>query len=138
MGLFDIVGSTATDALQQHLLLAQDRHRVLADNVANIDTPGYRMKDIDIKSFEKTLGKAIERSRKSNPNAARLQMPSLDEEASASSASKLRGIVFHDDNDRSVEQLMVELQRNASKHSQAANLLRNQMNMLRVVISEKV
>jgi flagellar basal-body rod protein FlgB len=138
MSLFDLVGSTATDALQQHLHLAQNRHRVLADNIANIDTPGYRMKDIDVKGFEEALGKAIQRSRKQNPNASRLSLPELDSEASSSAAAKLRGIVFHDDNDRSIEQLMVELQRNASRHSRAANLLRNQVNVLRLVISEKV
>ena len=134
MGLFDFVGSTATDALQESLRLFQDRHRVLADNVANIDTPGYRMKDIDTGAFEGELARAITKSRRANPNASRLEFAPPDPRSP--SAQRIAGIVFHDDNNRSVERLMAEMAKNGSKHAQAASVLRNQVNLLRAVISE--
>lgn len=134
MGLFNIVGSTATDALQATLMMAQERHRILADNVANIDTPGYRAHDLDTKGFEKALAKAIQNSRRQNPNQSRLGMPDLDPEVKA----RLNNLVFHDANDRSVEQLMIELNKNASRHTTAANLLRNQNSLIKAVISETV
>ena len=136
MGLFNIVGSTATDVLQQTMELAQERHRVLADDVANIDTPGYKMRDIDVKHFEKSLANAINQSRRSNPNNSRLELPDPKADGSAKSGSDLRGIVFHDANNRGVEQLMVELTQNQIKHQRAASVLRNQLSLIKSVISE--
>jgi flagellar basal-body rod protein FlgB len=42
--------------LQKMLDIAAFRHKVLASNIANADTPGYKAKDI---SFEKELQKAV-------------------------------------------------------------------------------
>ncbi|MDX9714357.1 MAG: flagellar basal body rod protein FlgB [Dissulfurispiraceae bacterium] len=42
--------------LQKMLDIAVFRHKVLASNIANADTPGYKAKDI---SFEKELQKAV-------------------------------------------------------------------------------
>jgi flagellar basal-body rod protein FlgB len=135
MSLFNIVGSTATDALQQSMILSQERHKVLADNIANIDTPGFKMKDIDESKFEKDLAQSILRARSANPNASRLDLAVSPGEASTSTADKVSGMVFHDGNNRSVEELMVELSRNVSRHSQAVNILRNQTNLLKSIIS---
>lgn len=137
MGFLDIVGSGGIDALEQVLIMTHERHKVLADNIANIDTPGYRTRDIDTAAFEKELAKAIHRSQKNNPNVGRL---SLDPAGSREFAapSKLRRLVFHDGNNRSVEDLMVEMSKNSIQQSQAAALLRNQLNLLRVVVSENV
>ncbi|MBY0588127.1 flagellar basal body protein [bacterium] len=117
------------------MVLAQERHKVLADNIANIDTPGYRMKDIDVSKFEEKLAKSILRARQSNPNTARLDMDVLPGKPSTKAADEISGLVFHDENNRSVEQLMTELTLNLSRHSQAVNLLRNQNNILRAIIS---
>lgn len=136
MGLFNIVGSTATDVLQQTMELAQERQRVLADDVANIDTPGFKMRDIDVGHFEKTLAKAINDNRRANPNNTRLQLPDPHSDGSKRAGSDLSGIVFHDANNRGVEQLMVELSQNQMKHSRAASVLRNQLNLIKAVISE--
>jgi flagellar basal-body rod protein FlgB len=135
MSLFNIVGSTATDALQRSMIMAQERHKVLADNIANIDTPGYKMKDLDVDKFEQKLAKSILQARKTNPNSARLDMDAKPGKPSTSAADDISGLVFHDGNNRSVEQLMVELNQNVSRHSQAVNLLRNQTNILRAIIS---
>ncbi len=136
MGLFNIVGSTATDLLQRTMVLAQERHRVLADDIANIDTPGFKMKDIDVGRFEKTLAKAINQSRRSNPNNVRLELPEGNSAGTSKSDDDLHGIVFHDANNRGVEQLMVELTKNQTKHQRAASVLRNQLSLIKSVISE--
>lgn len=137
MGVFDILGSTATDSLEQVLAMTQDRNKVLADNIANIDTPGYRMRDVDTDSFDAALARALERSHRANPNRSRLVLPEANpKDPSAANADGLRSIVFHDDNDRSIEKLVVELGKNSSRHGQAAELLRTQLKLLRSVISE--
>lgn len=47
---------------QQALGLRQQRHQVLASNIANADTPNYKARDID---FAQELKKAVEHGRSS-------------------------------------------------------------------------
>lgn len=142
MALFDMLGSSATDSLEQVIGFAAKRHEVFAHNLANIDTPGFKMRDLDKARFDKTLAGALKRSMRKNPNISRLDLPSVQEVDTSPRSSRpaeaedLRGIVFHDDNDRSIEKLMVEMTKNASRHAQAASLLRSQINLLRSIISE--
>jgi flagellar basal-body rod protein FlgB len=53
MSLFDTTQSVLERAIQG----AGMRHQVLADNLANANTPGYQRKDVD---FESTLAAALE------------------------------------------------------------------------------
>lgn len=143
MQLFSLIGNAATDSLEQVLGFTYARQKVMADNVANIDTPGYKMKDLRTEDFDKYMQKALVRSERTNPNIFRLDAPRLDRlEEDASNrhpdAESLRGIVFHDDNDRMAEKLMVKMTQNSQKFSHAASLLRNQINILRAVITEQV
>ncbi|QDU62086.1 flagellar basal body rod protein FlgB [Planctomycetes bacterium Pan216] len=144
MSLLNLLNTNATSMLEHVVAFTGDRMKVIASNIANIDTPQYRMRDLDAKSFDRELAGALKRSERVNANLPMVDLPSVDQvasfEASADSpdAQKLRGIVFHDDNDRSVEKLMVAMQRNADRNSQAANLLRNQVRLLRSIIAEQV
>src|SRR5690554_945002 len=45
---------------QQALGLRQERHKILASNIANADTPNYKARDID---FASELKKAVEQGR---------------------------------------------------------------------------
>jgi len=51
----DMLGSGAA-SIQSFLDLAADRHRVIQENLANINTPGYRAKNV---SFDQQLGRAM-------------------------------------------------------------------------------
>ncbi|NQT70242.1 MAG: flagellar basal body rod protein FlgB [Desulfobacteraceae bacterium] len=42
--------SKTFQALERTIGLSQKRHAVVASNISNIDTPGYRAKDIDFKA----------------------------------------------------------------------------------------
>ena len=41
-----IFGSTSIPILEQVVNFAEARHHVLAGNIANLDTPGYRVRDL--------------------------------------------------------------------------------------------
>lgn len=130
MNPMGIVGSGGTDLLEQVLAMAHDRHRILADDIANIDTPGYRMRDLDESAFHREIAAAVVRARRENPNAGRVRFdPARTEE-------RLRSLVFHDANDRNVESLMTTMTKNSIRHAQAAALLRQQLSVLRAVVSE--
>ena len=50
-------------ALERAIDIAQQRHTLIAGNISNMETPGYRAKEID---FETVLGKALESNRDVN------------------------------------------------------------------------
>lgn len=137
MGLFDLVGSAALDAARQTAVFTYERHKVLADNVANIDTPGYRARDLSTARFNELLDRALERANRRRPNTARLEGATIGE-APSKEGGLFQNLVFHDDNNRNIEQLMVAMLENATIQSQVMGSIRTQNNLLRAVISENV
>ena len=55
--LFD---STTIPVLQEMVNFNQARHTVLAGNIANMDTPGYKVRDLSVEDFQSRLKQAIE------------------------------------------------------------------------------
>ena len=53
-------GNTTIPVLEQVAAFTQARHHVLAGNVANMDTPGYRVRDLSVDTFQERLRAAIE------------------------------------------------------------------------------
>lgn len=47
--------------------MAEVRHKELVNNIANMDTPYYKAKDINTGEFRTLLGKAVEKRRSDNP-----------------------------------------------------------------------
>ena len=54
--LFD---SSTIPVLEQVVSFTQARHGVLAGNIANMDTPGYKTKQLDVAAFQQSLREAI-------------------------------------------------------------------------------
>lgn len=51
--------STTIPVLEQVMNFSQARHAVLAGNIANMDTPGYRVRDLSPEKFEAKLKEAL-------------------------------------------------------------------------------
>jgi len=49
-------GVSTTSLLQNAMSILEERHRVIANNIANVGTPGYQPVDVD---FHKTLERAV-------------------------------------------------------------------------------
>ena len=64
-GLFD---RGSLGVMQKAMAFAEQRHQVLANNIANIDTVGYKMQDLSVKEFKQALFEAsqVRQSRGSN------------------------------------------------------------------------
>ena len=56
----NILFDTTTQGLAEALTLHQKRHEVLASNLANVETPGYRAQELD---FKDALDAAFENAR---------------------------------------------------------------------------
>ena len=119
--LLDLFQSGAIPHLDRGLAFASARHRLILDNLANSDTPGYRRQDLDPLAFRRALRAAegAEPASRSDP-AARL------------------GFLRHDGNDVDQERELSLLSRNASYHNQMAALLRKSFEQIRVAASERL
>ncbi|MBU0617158.1 MAG: flagellar basal body rod protein FlgB [Planctomycetes bacterium] len=121
--------SRVTHALELTARFAEERHKVLAENVANIDTPDYHTKRLDAEVFQKTLKNALQRSEGSGATVLELRgeaQVSTTPDGRLTVRPQVRpadNILFHDGRNASLETLMTEVQQNALDYSLATRLL---------------
>jgi len=116
--------------LEQVIRFTAARHRLIAENIANVDTPGYIQKDLSPGAFQSMLAERLERRR-------RCAGASLDE-LGQRVQNPTAGILFHDRNNRSMEQLATDLAKNAMMHNMAIELLRKQFQQLEMALRERI
>ncbi len=144
----DLQNAGAMPAAEMLLKFAGQRQRVIAHNIANIDTPNFQMKDVDPKAFQEMLGDAIDKRRKLNGGAfGALQWDETREIKRSGRSNDFKlvpttghngGILHHDRNDRDLERMMQDMVENASAYRVAADLLRSQRNQLQNAIAQRV
>jgi len=135
----------AMPALERLVQFTAARHKVIAHNVANLSTPGFRPRELDPADFQQALGEAIDRRRERfggprgdmNLQDTR-QMHFTDESIELQPGFADDNILFHDRNNRSLEHQMKSLAENAMTHNLALEMMRNQFQMMRTAIRERV
>ncbi|HID23749.1 MAG TPA: hypothetical protein EYP14_15310 [Planctomycetaceae bacterium] len=136
--------------LEKVAAFGERRHEVLAGNLANIDTPGYRMRDLPVAAFQKALAEATERLRSgqsigteasASPASAGSASPDLDHlfppNLFRPSDAASKNLTFQDGNNRSVEYEVMEMTKNAMLQKYALQVMIAQMNLLQSVIAER-
>jgi flagellar basal-body rod protein FlgB len=118
--------------LEQQLQFTDARQQVLAEDIANVDTPGYQQKDMSVDDFQAMLRNKVAQQESSSPGAVKFD--DIQEEVE----NPTTGILFHDGNNRSMEQLMSDNAKNAMMHNMAVELLRQQYQTLQLAIKERV
>jgi flagellar basal-body rod protein FlgB len=118
--------------LERMLEFTAARHRLIAENVVNISTPGHQQKDLSAEKFQQVLRDRLAR-RSRGPMGARA-FDDIRLEVDRPSG----GILFHDGANRSAEQLMSDQARNAMMHNLAVELLRRQYEQLKSALRERV
>ena len=118
--------------LERTLQFTAARHRLIADNVVNLDTPGYRQKDLSVEKFQEMLRSRVEERNHAAPGS--LDFQDVKEELE----HPQNGILFHDGNNRSVEQLMSDQAKNALMHNMVVELLRKQYEQLSMALRDRV
>lgn len=61
----DVTNSGSITALEKTLAFVEARNRMLSENIANITTPGYRTKQLDVSAFRAALKEASGRREES-------------------------------------------------------------------------
>jgi flagellar basal-body rod protein FlgB len=117
--------------VEQVLRFTAARHEVLARNVVNLTTPGYRAEDLDEGAFQKQLRDRVD-SRVGKP------ISSVRFENMERVSSREKGLLFHDGSLRDPERLMTELAKNGLKHNLYVELMRRQFSSMDSALKERV
>ena len=78
-GLFQ---STTIPVLEQVVNFSQARHTVLAGNIANMDTPGYRARDLSVETGSRVLLDAVAERLQHSVNVIDERRPCRDQRVS--------------------------------------------------------
>lgn len=132
--------SSTLPVLEQVVNFSQARHGVLAGNIANLDTPGYKTRDLSPELFQQNLKQAIERRHSPSPgmqvgSAGAGDTGSYDSFAEVKDS--LKSILRHDEADVSLEHQISEISKNHAQHNLAVNLMSAQFRLLKAAISER-
>jgi flagellar basal-body rod protein FlgB len=149
-----ILAQTPLNMLKQVARFTERRQEVLAGNIANIDTPGYRMRDLPLQDFHAALRAAMQPSQSRgglsqsqqapwsmhNPESpGMMQLPPPDpfpaQLFQAKESEQQPGITFQDANNRSVEHQFLEMTKNSLMQNFALQLMSAQYGQLQAVIS---
>ena len=142
-----IDGVTNTEGLSVLERLVQfsgQRHRLIVNNIANFDTPGYRLVDVSVQDFQAQLREAIDEHGASARRGGSLNIKgSAQIEFSAGSMTLHPtpigdNILFHDGNDRDLDRTMQDLVENFLTFRVATELMRSRYDILRSAIAERV
>jgi flagellar basal-body rod protein FlgB len=123
-----VLNAEAIPTLERLAQFAGARHRLIANNIANLDTPGYRPVDLSVSHFQKQLAEAVEDRRAGlKPGPIELQPePRAD------------NILFHDGNDRDLDRTMQDLVENFLTFRVANELMRSRFELINTAIRERV
>jgi len=118
--------------IEQMLKFTAARHKLIAENIVNLSTPGYQQKDLNLEKFQEALRDRVSNRQFSGPGNVRFDDLSGELENPSS------GMLFHDGSNRSAEQLMSDEAKNAMMHNLAVELLRKQFESLESALKERV
>ena len=130
MFIDEMVNQGAAPVIEQTLKFTSARQRLLEEDVANISTPGFIQKDLSPAKFQSVLRERLAAA-EDGPRGQDLGNLGVDVE------SPRTGILFHDGNNRSVEELMSAGMKNALTHNLMIELLKKQFATLELALQQK-
>jgi flagellar basal-body rod protein FlgB len=131
----EMFASSSIPVVEQWLNFAQSRHEVLASNVANIDVPGYRTRDLSVDQFQAKLKEAVA-VRDSQPSGP-TSLGRVEVNPFAEVRDDLQNILYHDDSNVGLEQQVAEITKNHMQHNLALTILNGQFRMLQAAVTER-
>jgi flagellar basal-body rod protein FlgB len=140
--------------LKQVARFTERRQEILAGNIANIDTPGYRMRDLPVHEFQAALRQALRPGRSlgmfqpspgvpwslGQPQPLSFPMNEIDELFpetlfQAQTTERQPGITFQDGNNRSIEHQFLEMTKNSLMQNFALQVMAAQYSQLHAAIT---
>ena len=91
---------------------AQARHNVLVGNVANLDTPGYKTRDLSVETFQERLADAIQAREQKHESLAGSLYSSDESGPMRRVRDSFNATLRHDDVNVGLEQQVLEISKN--------------------------
>ena len=132
MFLERLLNQTNAPLLEQVARFTSARQGLIAQNIANIDTPGYRQKDLSVGEFYGLLRERADARKSAGPGSVRFDDIAMKVE------NPRRWLLFHDGNNRSMEHLASDMAKNAMMHNLAIELLRKQYQAMEMALRERL
>jgi flagellar basal-body rod protein FlgB len=147
--LSSLFQSSSLPVLEQVVNFTEARHGVLAGNVANLDTPGYKTRDLSPALFQERLKEAVETRNhpekykyEGDPFASPAENAKMQHARELAAFRKvedsMKSILRHDQGDVSMETQVSEIMKNQQQHNLAIGIMSAQFRMLRAAITERV
>jgi flagellar basal-body rod protein FlgB len=144
MRIDSVTTSPVTDALELAARFAEQRQKLLAENLANIDTPDYHSQRLDPAAFQASLRKALEEA-----HGAGSQRLTLRDNAQFSTGPEghievrpvrepAPNVLFHDGTNARLEALLGDVAQNSLSYEAAMTLLKSQYGLLLTAIRGRV
>ncbi|MHB8969014.1 MAG: flagellar basal body rod protein FlgB [Pirellulaceae bacterium] len=134
--LFD---NTTIPVLQEVLSFSEARHNVLAGNIANADTPNYRVRDLSVDTFQTRLKEAIAQQTQQRESVSQGDLvASQPGDEMREVRESIKTIQFLDGSDVGIEQQVTEVAKNQFLHNLTVSIMTGQFRLLQTVISERV
>ena len=127
-----LMNETNAPLVERVLQFAADRHKLIAENMANIDTPGDRQKDLSQARFFSMLRDRAAQRAAAAPGTVGFDDVSLDVDQPS------KGMLFHDLNNRSMEELASDQAKNGLLYTMAIEILRKQFSQMEMALRERV
>jgi len=141
----DLSTAGALPALEKMFLFSGQRQRLIAHNIANIDTPNFQGVDVDPQGFQRSLSKALQERRDRNGGASgEIDISQANEVSMVGGRMELNpttpidGVLFQDRNHRDLERLMQDMVENATMFRVASDLMRKNQSLIRSAIAQRV
>ena len=139
-----LVESRTTRAIELAAGFAEQRHRVLAENVANIGTPDYHTKQLDPHAFQESLHQALASAERGND--ARLDLRGNAQFATDPTGKTVArpatepapNVLFHDGTNARLEQTMADVNENSLLYELTTNLLRGRYQTMLTAIKGRI
>ena len=123
-----VLNAEAIPVLERLAQFAGQRHRLIVNNIANFDTPGYRPVDLSVSDFQKQLAEVVD-DRRAGREPGRIELHPRP---------KADNILFHDGNDRDLERTMQDLVENFLTFRVANELMRSRFDLINTAIRERI
>ena len=130
--------STTIPVMEQVVNFAQKRHGVLAGNLANLDTPGYQVRDLSPQAFESKLKKVLEDRQKTATQVSYGDLSRQIESPLGKISGELEDFLYHDESTGNLETQVAAISKNQLQHNLALSIMTSQFRLLQAAISEKV
>jgi flagellar basal-body rod protein FlgB len=140
MFISNVTDRGATPALIKTLAFNEARLNMIAENIANLNTPGYRTRRLDAGAFQRSLREALD-ARGDDPNKPFVIGGSREVRTDANgflgvtpSEHPVENILFHDGTNMSLERQMADLAETGMAHRLATAMLDGRFDGIRKAI----